>query len=139
MIDDELTSAIIDCAIEVHRELGPGLLEGSYRLCLCHELSLKRIGFVVEPRMPFAYKGIAITNGYRADLVIANQVIVELKHVEKILALHEAQLRTYLRISSLPTGLLLNFNSTVLKNGIRRLSNPGLSHFSKPPTSPETP
>ena len=139
MIDDRLTESIIDCGIEVHRALGPGLLEGTYRLCLCHELSLRGIDFAVERRMSLAYKGLIVANGFRADLVIADTVIVELKHVEKILAVHEAQLRTYLTLSALPTGLLLNFNSTVLKNGIRRLSNPNLSRFSKPPSSPTTP
>ena len=139
MIEDDLTNSILHSAIEVHRELGPGLLESTYRICLCHEFELKGIPFVKEPTLDMSYKDLTIANGYRADLVVANQVIIELKHVEKLLAVHEAQLRTYLKLSKFRTGLLLNFNSTALKNGIRRLSNPDLSHFSKPPTSPSPP
>ncbi len=139
MIDDELTRSIIDSAIEVHRTLGQGLLESTYRICLCHEFDLRGIPFVQEPNLDLSYKDLTIANGYRADIVVANEVIVELKHVEKVLAVHESQLRTYLKLSRFRTGLLLNFNSTALKNGIRRLSNPDLSHFSKPPTSPSPP
>jgi GxxExxY protein len=122
MIDDALTQSIIECAIEVHRELGPGLLESTYQACISHELRRQRISFLEEPALMVNYKGLAIPNAYRPDLIVGGEVIVELKHVEKLLSVHEAQVRTYLKVSGLPTGLLVNFNSTVLKNGLRRLS-----------------
>ena len=136
MIDDELTGSIIESAIEVHRNLGPGLFETTYRLCLCHELTTRGLRFAVESKVELSYKGHTIGSGYRADVIVAGQVIVEVKHVEKILSLHEAQLRTYLKLSQLRTGLLLNFNSTVMKNGIRRLQYPSFSHVPSPPSSP---
>ncbi len=135
MIDDALTQSIIDCGIEVHRNLGPGLLESTYRICLCHELRQRQIPFVAEPGMVLNYKELTIPNAYRPDLLVAGEVVVELKHVEKILSVHEAQLRTYVKLSGFGAGLLLNFNATVLKNGIRRLSLTKPSPVSKTPPS----
>lgn len=137
MINDQLTQSIIECAVDGHRELGPGLLESTYQLCLCHEFQRRQVPFVAEPSLAVNYKDLIIPSAYRPDLIVGSEVIVELKHVEKVLSVHEAQLRTYLKLSGLPTGLLLNFNSTVLKNGIRRLSHRQSSLVSiSPPTAP---
>jgi|SRR5688500_14130990 len=136
MVDDALTQAIIECAIEVHRELGPGLLESTYQLCLSYEFHQRKLAHVSGPALPVTYKELIVPNAYRPDLIIENEVIVELKHVEKVLSVHEAQLRTYLKLSGFRTGLLLNFNSTVLKNGIRRLTLPKTSPVSRTPSSP---
>jgi GxxExxY protein len=119
--DEELTSQIIGAAIDVHRELGPGLLESAYEACLCHELSLRRISFARQVPLPLIYKSIQVECGYRADLIVANKVVVELKTVESVTDLHKAQLLTYLRITGLKVGLILNFNTPVLKNGLVRL------------------
>jgi GxxExxY protein len=108
-------------------------------LCLCYELRERHIAYVSEPTLAVKYKGLVIPNAYRPDLIVGNDVIVELKHVEKVLSVHEAQLRTYLKLSGFRTGLLLNFNSTVLKNGIRRLSITNASHVPPTPTSPSHP
>jgi GxxExxY protein len=120
---DELnktTRAIIGAAIEVHRQLGPGLLESSYRECLCRELLLRGIPFERERPLPLEYKGIHLGCGYRVDLLVANSVVVEIKSVEALAPIHEAQLLTYLRIGGWRLGLLINFNVAVLKSGIRR-------------------
>jgi GxxExxY protein len=120
----ELTRPIIGAAIEVHRELGPGLLESAYEECLCHELSLRHIPFKRQVHVPVRYKGVNLDCCFRADLVVG-QVVVELKTVEEINAIHEVQLVTYLRLLKRPVGLLINFNVSVLKDGIRRrLFNP---------------
>jgi GxxExxY protein len=139
MIDDELTRQIIDSAIAVHRELGPGLLESTYRTCLCYELGHRGIAFLIEPLMDLKYKDLTVAKAYRADLIVEREVIIELKHIEKILPVHESQLRTYLRLSGLKTGLLLNFNSSVMKDGIRRLPNPKFSPAPKLPKLPANP
>ena len=115
-----LTEAIIGAAIEVHRALGPGLLESAYELCLCRELSLRRLAFEKQKAIAVEYKGITLDCGYRADLVVAGQVLVELKATETLLPIHEAQLLSYLTLSGLPAGLLINFNVHLLKHGIRR-------------------
>lgn len=117
---NDLTHEIIGAAIEVHRYLGPGLLESSYRECLCHELSLRGIGFRKEWQLPVFYKGIKLDCGYRADVVIEQEVLVELKSVQALTPIHEAQLLTYLRLGGWKIGLLINFNIAVLKDGIRR-------------------
>lgn len=117
---NELTSAVIGAAIEVHRPLGPGLLESSYRECLCRELLLRSIPFEREKPLPFEYKGIHLGCGYRLDIVVAGSVIVEVKSVEALAPIHDAQLLTYLRIGGWRVGLLINFNVAVLKNGIHR-------------------
>ena len=117
----KLTEAIIGAAIEVHKALGPGLLESAYEGCLCHELTLRSIKFKRQQDIPVEYKGIKLDCGYRADLVVEEDVIVEIKCVEQILHIHHAQLLTYLRITGKKVGLLLNFNVPVLKDGIYRL------------------
>jgi GxxExxY protein len=116
----EQTSPIIDSAVEVHRHLGPGLLEETYEICLCHELHLRAISFERQVHSPIVYKGVHLAAAYRIDLIVNDFVVVELKAVEQILPIHEAQLLTYLRHTRKRVGLLINFNVPVLKNGIRR-------------------
>lgn len=118
---DPLTHKIIAGAIEVHRHLGPGLLESAYEECLCWEL--KQAGLAVDRQVPLpvTYKHVRLELGYRLDLLVENQVIVELKTSECLLPIHEAQLLTYLRLTGVRKGLLLNFNSAVLKDGIKRM------------------
>ena len=120
LLHEELSEQIIGAAIEVHRELGPGLLESAYQACLAHELSLRSILFVSQLDLPLTYKGVQLDVGYRVDLLVDDKVIVELKAVEKVLPIHEAQLLTYLRLLKKPVGLLLNFSVPVLKDGIIR-------------------
>ena len=110
-------------AIEVHRYLGPGLLESAYEACLCRELSFREIAFEQQVSLPIEYRGMAIDCGYRLDIVVANSVIVEVKAVAKILPIHRAQLLTYLKMTGLHLGLLINFNVEVLHLGIHRLIN----------------
>jgi GxxExxY protein len=121
--EDRLSQEIIGAAIEVHRSLGPGLLESAYEECLCYELTFRGIPFERQKPLPVAYKGINLDCGYRLDLVVASLVILELKSVERIEPIHDAQLLTYLRLSALKLGILINFNVPLLKNGIRRLIN----------------
>ena len=116
----DITEGIIGAAIEVHRALGPGLLESAYEECLCHELNLRGLEFKRQVPLPLAYKGVKLNCGYRLDIVVEDEVIVEVKAVEKPLPLYEAQLLTYLRLSGKRVGLLLNFNVAVLKDGIVR-------------------
>ena len=118
-----MTRQIIGAAIEVHRALGPGLLESTYRDCLCQDLLVRGIPFQREVPVPLEYKGIALQCGFRLDIVVANFVLLELKAVSKLQPIHEAQLLTYLRLRGLHLGLLINFNIVVLKNGIKRLVN----------------
>ena len=120
--DDPLTHRIIGAAIEVHRLLGPGLLESTYEECLSHELTLLGIPFERQVPLPIVYKSMTLLRAYKPDLLVDNAVIVELKTVDKILSVHDAQILTYLRLSGLERGLLLNFNSVPLKAGIRRLN-----------------
>jgi GxxExxY protein len=115
-----LTREIIGAAIEVHRHLGPGLLESAYRKCLMQELYLRGIPFKQELPLPLVYKGIHLDSGYRLDLLVADAVVVETKSVEALAGIHEAQLITYLRLGGWTVGLLINFNVEVLKSGIRR-------------------
>lgn len=119
--NDEFTGQIIGAAIEVHRELGPGLMESTYEECLALELSLRGFDFERQLSLPISYKTATVLRSYRVDLVVEKKVIVEIKTIEKILKLHEAQLLTYLKLSRIPVGLLINFNSVPLKDGIRRL------------------
>ncbi len=116
-----LTGEIIGAAIEVHRALGPGLLESAYEECLCHELTLRGVAFQRQVPLPLAYKGTQLDCGYRLDLLVEDTVVVEVKAVQEVLPLHEAQLLTYLRLGGWKVGLLLNFNVPVLRRGIRRL------------------
>ena len=117
---DPRTAAIIGAAIEVHRQLGPGLLESAYEHCLCHELHLCGIPFICQVDLPVSYKGLKLDCGYKINLVVNDEVIVELKSVERILPVHEAQLLTYLKLSGKKVGLLINFNSSLLTQGIIR-------------------
>ena len=118
---NDLTGNIIKAAIEVHRALGPGLLESAYEECLCHELSLQGIPFQRQVALPITYKGIALDCGYRLDILVQEQVVVEIKAIEALLPIHEAQLLSYLRLGGWKVGLLINFHVPLLKNGIRRL------------------
>ena len=118
---DPLSHKVIGLAIEVHRGLGPGLLESAYEECLCYELKINDISFRRQVPLPVVYKSIKLDCGYRMDIVVDDKLIVELKAVEKLLPVHEAQLLTYLKLSGRRTGLLMNFNTPVLKDGIRRL------------------
>jgi len=120
LIHEELTRQILSAAIRVHRELGPGLLESAYQACLCHELALRGIPFEAEVPLPVPYKGIRLDCGYRMDLVVNANVALELKSIEKVLPIHHSQLMTYLRLSGLRVGLLINFNVDVLRKGIIR-------------------
>jgi GxxExxY protein len=120
LVLEELTEPIIGGAIEVHKALGPGLLESAYEECLCHELHLRGLSFHRQVALPVEYKGMQLDCGYRLDLVVEDAVVVELKAVERLLPIHEAQLLTYLRLNGSKVGLLLNFNVSVLKNGIIR-------------------
>lgn len=115
-----LTGEIIGAAIEVHKHLGPGLLETAYKKCLMRELVLRGIPFRHEWPLPLAYKGIRLDSGYRMDLLVADAVVVEAKSVESLANIHDAQLLTYLRLGGWTVGLLINFNVDVLKHGIRR-------------------
>ena len=117
---NSLTHEIIGSAIEVHRHLGPGLLESAYQECLCHELGLRGVDFRRELNLPMHYKGIKLDCGYRVDVLVANLVVVELKAIQLLTAVHEAQLLTYLRLGGWKVGLLINFNVPVLKDGICR-------------------
>jgi len=119
--NDPLTEKIIGASIEVHRVLGPGLLESAYEECLCHELRLGGITFTRQQPLPVVYKGMHLDCGYRLDVVVEGQVIVELKTVDHLLPIHEAQLLTYLRLAGIHTGLLLNFNVPALRQGIKRM------------------
>jgi GxxExxY protein len=117
---DELSNRVIGCAIEVHRQLGPGLLESAYEQCMAHELSLQCIPCAFQVGLPVQYKGVKIDCGYRIDLLVDHRIIVELKAAAEINQVHEAQILTYLRLANLRTGLLINFNVRLLKDGIRR-------------------
>jgi GxxExxY protein len=118
---DPLTERVIGAAIEVHRTLGPGLLESAYEECMCRELSLAGLEFRRQVELPVVYKGVKLSAGFRIDLCVDEEVIVELKAVDKLLPIHEAQILTYLRLSGYHTGLLINFNVPMLKDGLKRL------------------
>jgi GxxExxY protein len=118
---DPLTGEIIGAAIEVHRELGPGILESAYQECLCYELATRGLSVERQVTLPVVYKTIKLDIGYRPDLIVENQVIVELKCVEKLIPIHDAQVLTYLRLSGLQRGLLINFQSQPLMKGIKRI------------------
>ena len=120
LIHAELTHSIIGACIEVHRELGAGLLESAYEECLCHELSLRQIPFERQVALPVRYKGCRLDCGYVIDLIVDRKVLLELKSVEQLNPIFEAQLLTYLRLANLRVGLLVNFNTPVLTDGIKR-------------------
>src|SRR2546428_12125745 len=117
---NEITKEIIGAAIAVHRLLGPGLLESAYQECLCQELALRRIAFERQVPIPLEYRGTRLEAGYRLDILVAGKVVVEVKAMEAIAPIHEAQLLTYLRLGGWKVGLLMNFNVVVLKDGMRR-------------------
>ncbi len=117
---DDLSHRVIGCALEVHRQLGPGLLEAAYGQCLAHELSEAGIPFAMEPTIPVMYKGVQIACGYRPDFLVDDSLILELKAVQEVLPVHEAQVLTYMRLAHVRTGLLVNFHVKLLKNGIKR-------------------
>lgn len=115
-----ITEKIIGAAIEVHRRLGPGLLESAYQECLCYELKLINLSFNCEIPMPIIYKEMKLDHGYRLDILVENKIVVELKSVDSLLDVHTAQILTYMRLGEYSTGLLINFNVSLLKNGIKR-------------------
>ncbi|MCE9557242.1 MAG: GxxExxY protein [Planctomycetes bacterium] len=120
MLHEELTENIIGAAIEVHKALGPGLLESAYEACLCHELSLRNLKFVRQKKIAIQYKGVLLDCAYFLDLIVEDKVLLELKSIEGIHPVHEAQLLTYMRLTKLPIGFLMNFNVPVLKDGLVR-------------------
>jgi GxxExxY protein len=117
---NELTDAIIGAAIEVHRTLGPGLLESTYEMCLCRELAIREIRFERQVPIPMEYKGVKLDCGYRADIVAEGMILVEIKAIDSLLPIHDAQLLSYLKLGGWKIGLLINFNVELLKNGLRR-------------------
>ena len=117
---EKLSKDVIGCAIEVHRGLGPGLLESTYEQCLAHELRLNDIHFKNQHPLPVEYKGVRLDCGYRVDLLVENTLIIELKSVEEIRGIYEAQLLTYMKLAGVTIGLLMNFNVVRLKDGIKR-------------------
>ena len=117
---NELTEIVIGCAIEVHRSLGPGLLESTYEMCLCRELSLRNILFERQKPIPVIYKGVKLDCGYRADLIVDGRVLLEIKSIEQTSAIHDAQLLSYLKLSGMKVGLLINFNVPILTHGVHR-------------------
>ena len=120
---NDLTGQVIGAAIEVHKALGPGLLESAYEECLCHELQLRKLRFERQRPLPLEYKEVKLDCGYRLDAVVEGVLVLELKACENIEPIHEAQLLTYLRLSGLKVGLLLNFNVPVMRDGIVRMVN----------------
>jgi GxxExxY protein len=116
----ELTEKVVSAAIEVHRHLGPGLMESVYEECFCHELAATGVSFTRQVALPIQYKSLRLDGGLRLDVVVEGLVVVELKSVEKVLPVHEAQLLSYLKLGNYPVGLLINFNVALLKHGITR-------------------
>jgi GxxExxY protein len=120
LLHADLTGEMIAAAVDVHRELGPGLLESAYQACMCHEFARRHLDFRRQVALPVNYKGIHLDCGYRMDLIVGRKIAVELKSIEKILPSHQAQLLTYLRLSGMRVGLLINFNVRMLRHGILR-------------------
>lgn len=120
---NELSRIIIGCAIEVHKKLGPGLLESAYQECLYYELKNRNLQVLKEKSIPIVYKEIKLDHGYRIDLLVEDKIVIEIKTVEKLTEIHTAQILTYLRLGNYPLGLLLNFNELILKNGMKRFIN----------------
>jgi GxxExxY protein len=118
---NEVSREIVGAAIEVHRGLGPGLLESAYEQCLCHELAIRKIPFRRQVELPVNYKGVRLDCGYRVDVIVDSCVVVELKAVERLLPIHDAQVLTYLKLLDFKLGLLINFHVPLLKHGIKRL------------------
>jgi GxxExxY protein len=118
---NKVTGEIIGAAIEAHKALGPGFLESAYEECLCHELTLRKINFRRQESLPVEYKGVKLDCGYRIDLIIEDLILIELKSIETLLPIHEAQILTYLKLTGLKIGLLINFNVAALRRGIKRI------------------
>lgn len=116
-----ISDQVIGAAIKVHRALGPGLLESAYQVCLAHELTIAGSFVEIEAEIPLTYRGVEVKSAFRADLIVDRAVLVEVKSVTKLAPIHDAQVMTYLKLTGLSTGLLLNFNERVLKDGLRRL------------------
>jgi len=127
---EQLTKEVIDAMFEVHKELGPGLLESSYEVCLCHELSLRGIKFERQVGQPITYKGLKLETGYRIDILVDDTLVLELKAVDELQGIHKAQLITYLKLSGRTLGLLANFNTQLLKDGLKRVV---YNHPNSPP------
>lgn len=123
MMENDISKITIGKAIEIHRTLGPGLLESAYRECLCYELMKEGYKVEKEKPMPIIYKDIKLDHGYRIDLLVENKVVIELKTVDALIDVHEAQILTYLKLGGYKLGLLINFNVSLLKNGIKRFVN----------------
>ena len=119
---DELASQVIDASLKVHKAMGPGLLESVYEACLAHELKVRNISFETHVSLPVIYEDLKLNAGLRLDMLVANRLIVELKSVEKLLPIHESQLITYLKLSGMRLGLLINFNVRLLREGIKRIA-----------------
>ena len=136
---NDISFLIIQAAIEVHRTLGPGLLESVYRTCMIYELRQRDLGVVAEQLVPICYKEVIFEGGYRLDLQVADQVIVEIKAIENLLPVHHAQVLSYLRLTGKPIGLLINFNVPVLVKGVKRIMNgcEAAALRSKQPTEPD--
>jgi GxxExxY protein len=120
---NQITEKIIGCAIEVHKTLGPGLLESAYEECLCYELRQIELRFEGQVPLPVIYKGVKLDCGYRMDVVVENSIVVEIKAVERVVPVNEAQVLSYLKLANKPLGLLINFHVPVLKNGLKRIRN----------------
>jgi GxxExxY protein len=139
--DNAITEQIIGAAIEVHHHLGPGLLESAYEQCLCYELSQLGLPFRRQVHLPIAYKGLKLDCTYKMDIVVADRILIELKAVDQLLPIHTAQVVTYLKRSGLEIALLINFNETVLKKGLRRIVNryagPRVKDIPNPPLPAE--
>ncbi len=127
MTENEIGRIVVDCAVNLHKELGPGLLESVYEVLLAHELEERGLDIKRQVTIPVTYKGIIFEEGFRADIIINNKVILELKSVEKIAKVHSKQVLTYLKLTKLKLGYLLNFGEPLMKNGIKRLINGYLS------------
>ena len=123
MIENEISNIIIGSSIEVHKQLGPGLLESAYQTCLSYELNSRSLQTIRELPMPVEYKEVKLDHGYRIDILVENKVVIEVKAVEAITPVHEAQLLTYLKLGNYKLGLILNFHVSMMKNGIKRMVN----------------
>ena len=121
LLHADLSAAVISAAIEVHRELGPGLLEGAYEACLVHELNAKGLQTKRQVSLPIHYKGLELENGFRVDLIVEDKLLIELKACDALSSVHDAQVLTYLKLTGIRVGLLFNFNATSIRKGMRRL------------------
>lgn len=121
--ENKITGALMDCFVKVHSQIGPGLLEGIYQECLCYELKKRGLSFEREKIIPLKYDGEILNSGLRLDLIVENKIILELKSIEKLLPIHDAQIISYLRLADMPIGFLINFNVPLIKQGVKRFVN----------------